>query len=147
MDRSMTRLAILAAWILWQEILLPNVPSVPSWHLDSQFSGESACQEGRKIRLLEQILRAGEDGTTIINQPTIQEGTVWREAPNGERTRIRFFCFPETIDPHDAWSSIPQPLNDDLVKTQRAMGHKHINSTVAYLSFVEEEIDAAILAS
>jgi integrase len=38
-------------------------------------------------------------------------------------------------------------LNHDLVKTQRAMGHKNINSTVAYLSFVEEEIDQAILAS
>jgi integrase len=38
-------------------------------------------------------------------------------------------------------------LNHDLVKTQRAMGHKNINSTVAYLSFVEAEIDAAILAS
>jgi len=38
-------------------------------------------------------------------------------------------------------------LNRDLVKTQRAMGHKNINSTVAYLSFVENEIDQAILAS
>jgi integrase len=38
-------------------------------------------------------------------------------------------------------------LHHDLVKTQRAMGHKNINSTVAYLSFVEDEIDAAILAS
>jgi hypothetical protein len=33
------------------------------------------------------------------------------------------------------------------VKTQRAMGHKTINSTVAYLSLVEDEIDQAILAS
>jgi integrase len=40
-----------------------------------------------------------------------------------------------------------QQLNHDLVKMQRAMGHKNINSTVAYLSFVEAEIDAAILAS
>jgi integrase len=40
-----------------------------------------------------------------------------------------------------------QQLNHDLVKTQRALGHKHINSTVGYLSFAEEEIDAAILAS
>jgi hypothetical protein len=32
-------------------------------------------------------------------------------------------------------------LNHDLVKTQRAMGHKNINSTVAYLSFAEDEID------
>jgi integrase len=38
-------------------------------------------------------------------------------------------------------------LDHDLVKTQRAMGHKNINSTVAYLSFVEDEIDQAILAS
>jgi integrase len=38
-------------------------------------------------------------------------------------------------------------LNRDLVKTQRAMGHKNINSTVAYLSFMEDEIDAATLAS
>jgi integrase len=38
-------------------------------------------------------------------------------------------------------------LNHDLVKTQRAMGHKNINSTVAYLSFVEDKIDQAILAS
>jgi site-specific recombinase XerD len=37
--------------------------------------------------------------------------------------------------------------NRDLVKTQRAMGHKNINSTVASLSFVEDEIDQAILAS
>jgi len=37
-------------------------------------------------------------------------------------------------------------LNHDLVKTQQAMGHKNINSTVAYLSFVEDEIDQAILA-
>ena len=34
-----------------------------------------------------------------------------------------------------------------LVKTQRALGHKDINSTVAYLSFREEEIDAAVLAA
>jgi hypothetical protein len=38
-------------------------------------------------------------------------------------------------------------LNHDPVKTQRGMAHKNINSTVAYLSFVEDEIDQAILAS
>ena len=36
-------------------------------------------------------------------------------------------------------------LDNDLVKTQRALGHRNINSTVQYLSFREEEIDAAIL--
>jgi integrase len=38
-------------------------------------------------------------------------------------------------------------LKHDLVKTQRALGHANINSTVQYLSFREEEIDAAILAA
>ena len=37
-------------------------------------------------------------------------------------------------------------LGRDLVKTQRALGHRNINSMVAYLSFMEEEIDEAILA-
>jgi integrase len=36
-------------------------------------------------------------------------------------------------------------LEGDLVKTQRAMGHKNINSTVSYLSFRQEDIDEAIL--
>jgi hypothetical protein len=107
MHRSIVCLAMTAAWLLWQETLLPNTLGQPSWQLDSDFAGESACLEARTIRLLDQIMRGGTDGTSIINQPTIQEGTVWREAPNGDRTRIRFFCFPETIDPRDAWSSLP----------------------------------------
>ena len=37
-------------------------------------------------------------------------------------------------------------LGRDLVKTARALGHRNINSTVSYLSFREEDIDAAILA-
>jgi len=37
-------------------------------------------------------------------------------------------------------------LGHDLAKTQRALGHRNINSTVQYLSFREEEIDEAILS-
>lgn len=36
-------------------------------------------------------------------------------------------------------------LDGDLVKTQKALGHVSINSTVSYLSFNETEIDEAIL--
>ena len=36
--------------------------------------------------------------------------------------------------------------NRDLIKTQQAMGHKHVNSTQHYLSFLQDEIDALILA-
>lgn len=38
-------------------------------------------------------------------------------------------------------------LGHDLVRTQRALGHRNINSTVSYLSFREEDIDAAVLAA
>jgi site-specific recombinase XerD len=37
-------------------------------------------------------------------------------------------------------------LGHDLVKTQRALGHKNINSTVSYFSFAESDIDNAVLA-
>ncbi len=37
-------------------------------------------------------------------------------------------------------------LGWDLVKTRSALGHKNASSTVSYLSFLEEEIDKAILA-
>lgn len=38
-----------------------------------------------------------------------------------------------------------EKLGHDLVKTQKAMGHASVSSTVSYLSFKEEEVDQAIL--
>lgn len=40
---------------------------------------------------------------------------------------------------------IYERLGNDLVKTQRAMGHRNIQSTISYLGFREQEIDQAIL--
>jgi len=37
-------------------------------------------------------------------------------------------------------------LGRDIFRTQKALGHRNINSTVQYLSFREADIDAAILA-
>lgn len=39
-----------------------------------------------------------------------------------------------------------EKLGHDLVKTQKALGHRNINSTVSYLSFKTEDIDQAILS-
>jgi integrase len=39
-----------------------------------------------------------------------------------------------------------EKLGKDIFRTQKALGHKNINSTVQYLSFKEADIDAAILA-
>jgi len=38
-------------------------------------------------------------------------------------------------------------LDHRLLKTQKALGHRSVNSTVEYLSFRQEEIDAAILST
>jgi integrase len=44
-------------------------------------------------------------------------------------------------------SKVYDILEKDLIKTQRALGHKSINSTVSYLSFRQEEIDDAVLST
>jgi len=41
---------------------------------------------------------------------------------------------------------IYEKLGRDLIRTQKALGHKWITSTTAYLSFKEEEIEEAILS-
>ncbi len=41
---------------------------------------------------------------------------------------------------------IYEGLDRDIFRTQKALGHKNINSTVQYLSFKEADIEAAILA-
>ncbi len=45
------------------------------------------------------------------------------------------------------YAIVYEGLNHDLVKPRRTLGHANINSTVAYPSLREEEIDAAILAA
>lgn len=39
-----------------------------------------------------------------------------------------------------------EALGRDIFRTQKALGHKNINSTVSYLSFKEADIEAAIMA-
>jgi site-specific recombinase XerD len=42
-------------------------------------------------------------------------------------------------------NKVYEALDKDILKTQRAMGHKSITSTVSYLSFREEDVEEAIL--
>jgi integrase len=37
-------------------------------------------------------------------------------------------------------------LDKDLLKLQKALGHRDVNSTIAYLSFNQQDIDDAILS-
>jgi len=39
-----------------------------------------------------------------------------------------------------------EALDHDLVRTQKALGHRNVNSTVSYISFLDSEVDAAIMA-
>ncbi len=56
------------------------------------------------------------------------------EGPLGTHTMRKTFA-----------NRVHERLGRDLLKTQRALGHKNINSTVSYLSFQQDEIDEAIL--
>lgn len=38
-------------------------------------------------------------------------------------------------------------LDHDLVKTQAALGHKWVSTTAQYISFAQEDVDAAVLAA
>jgi integrase len=40
---------------------------------------------------------------------------------------------------------VHEALDRDIFRTQKALGHRNINSTVQYLSFKEQDIEAAIL--
>lgn len=44
-------------------------------------------------------------------------------------------------------SRVYERLGFDLIRTQAALGHRSISSTVSYLSFRESDIDAAVLAA
>jgi hypothetical protein len=103
MDRLLIVVTVTAAWILWQELLFLDQPGPPSWYLESRFSLESACQEARQVRLIEQLLRADNGGPTVLNRPTIEDGTIWLQLPDGLRAKMRFICLPEVIDPGEQW--------------------------------------------
>ena len=62
--------------------------------------------------------------------------------PNGIGGKLGTHCMRKTFA-----NRVYDLLGHDLPKTQRAMGHANINSTIKYLSFREEDIDAAILAT
>jgi hypothetical protein len=109
MDRSLIVVAMITAWMLWQEFLLLDHHGPPSWHLEGRLSTESACQEARQIRLIEQLLRADNGGPTILNQPTIEQGTILVQWPDGQRAKMRFICLPEMIDPEVPWFGHQSP--------------------------------------
>lgn len=119
MDRSLIVVAMIAAWMLWQELLLLERPGPPSWHTEGRFSTESACQEARQTRLIEQLLRADNGGPAILNQPTIEQGSLWVQWPDGQRAKMRFICLPETIDPEVPWFGRQSPARS---RRQHASG-------------------------
>jgi integrase len=41
--------------------------------------------------------------------------------------------------------NVHERLGNDLAKTKKALGHKNISATMHYMSFMDEEIDRAIL--
>jgi hypothetical protein len=110
MDRSLVVIAMLASWMLWQELLFLDHPSSPTWNLQGRFSNESACHEARQIRLVDQLLRTDRGGPIVLNQSHIEEGTLWVQYPDGLHARMRFVCLPETMDPTQQWLGHHYPV-------------------------------------
>lgn len=44
-------------------------------------------------------------------------------------------------------NNVHELLDHDLVKTQKALGHKWVTTTAQYISFKEEEVDAAVMSA
>lgn len=63
-------------------------------------------------------------------------------AANGLTGKLGTHCMRKTFA-----NKVYDQLDGRLEKVQKALGHANINSTIQYLSFREEEIDAAILAA
>jgi integrase len=78
------------------------------------------------------------------NRP-ITRGQAWRVL----KAAARAAQVPGKVATHSMRKTFAEKvykrLGKDLLKTQRALGHKSINSTVSYLSFAESEIEDAIL--
>lgn len=70
----------------------------------------------------------------------IQAWRIIKDASKGFKGKIATHSMRKTFA-----SKVYQKLDKDIVKTQRAMGHKSINSTVAYIGIDQEEIDRIIL--
>jgi integrase len=63
-------------------------------------------------------------------------------AANGLTGKLGTHCMRKTFA-----NKVYEQLDGRLEKVQKALGHANINSTIQYLSFREEDIDAAILAA
>jgi integrase len=63
-------------------------------------------------------------------------------AANELQGRLGTHCLRKTFA-----NNVYEANHHDLPKTQKALGHRNINSTVAYLSFREEDVELAILAA
>lgn len=88
------------------------------------------------------IFRSREGGNRAIAR-----GSAWHIlktacARAGLSGKLGTHCMRKTFA-----KNVHAKLGKDLMKTQKALGHRSITSTVSYLSFAEDEIDDAILKS
>ena len=88
------------------------------------------------------VFRSRKGGNRPISP--VQAWRILREAceTNELTGKLGTHCMRKTFA-----NKVYDKLGHDLVKTQRALGHQNISNTARYISFTEDEIDAAILAS
>ncbi len=95
--------------------------------------------------------RYHEDHYVFLSQKGYNKPISRRHALRVLRAAYDAECLTGSLGTHSMRKTFAERVHrnfdKDLIKTQKALGHKNINSTVSYLSFDEEEIDAGILAS
>lgn len=87
------------------------------------------------------VFRSREGGNVAINRRSAWRVLVAAYAKCGLSGKLGTHTMRKTFA-----KRIHAKLGKDLIKTQKALGHRNVNSTVSYLSFDEGEIDDAILA-
>ncbi len=119
--------------------------------------------EGRTVLLHPEARQALGDWIEEMRQIGYMTSETWvfqsRKGGNAALSRVQAFRILQgayeragvvgTLGTHSMRKTfanrIYERLDGDLIRTQRALGHKNINSTVSYLSFRQEDIDEAIL--
>jgi len=77
---------------------------------------------------------------------TIDKRSVWRIE---REACIRVGIDPKKVGTHSTRKTFAKKVHEklkDVIKTQKALGHKDLNSTVKYLTVDEDEVDDAILS-
>jgi len=142
----------------WQARQIPDRIAVARRHMKKKAEGRTVvlhpkAKEALAAWIVELVARHGDDPETFLfrsregGNRAIDRRTAWRVLNSAYKAcgltgKLGTHTMRKTFA-----KRVYAKLGKDLVRTQKALGHRNVNSTVSYLSFADEEIDEAILKS